>query len=73
MKNAARPAKLKSVSNELARDRCLTLEFNRAVICHQNTSEDGIATKRNLAAGSDNIEQNLVPLQSGEVDMRIAA
>jgi hypothetical protein len=72
MKNAGRSAKLKPVSNDFARDRRVTLYFNRAVIGHQNTVEDGIAAEQNFAAGPDNIEQNLVPLQSGEVNLRIA-
>jgi hypothetical protein len=42
------------------------------VICHQNTLEGGIAAERNFVAGSNNIEQNLVPLQSGQVNMRMA-
>ena len=73
MKDARRSAKLKPIGNELAGNCGIALHFNGAVVCHQNTVEDGTTAERNYLAGSDNIEQNLVPLHSDEVDMRIAA
>src|SRR5207248_10566502 len=73
MKDPPRSAKLKPVGNKLARNRGIALCLNGTVVCHQNTVEDGITAERNFLAGSDNIEQNLIPLQSGQVDMRIAA
>jgi hypothetical protein len=72
MKDPARSVELKPVGNNLARNRRIALQLNRTVTCHQNTVENGITSERNLAAGSDNIEQNLVPLQSGQLNMRIA-
>ena len=73
MKDATRSAKLKPIGNKLAGNRGIALHLNGTVVCHQNTVEDGTTAKRNSVAGSDNIEQNLIPLQSGQVDMRIAA
>ena len=73
MKDATRSANLEPVGNELAGNRGIALHLNGTVVCHQNTVEDGTTAERNSLAGSDNIEQNLVPLQSDQVDMRIAA
>ncbi len=39
---------------------------------HQNTVENGITAERNFVTGSHNIKQQLVPLQSGQLNMRIA-
>src|SRR4029077_7398842 len=73
MKDASRSAKLKPIGNELAENRGIALHFNGTVVCHQNTVEDGATAERNSLAGSDNIEQNMVLLQSGQVGMRICA
>ena len=73
MKDASRSANFKPVGNELAENRGIALHLNSTVVCHQNTVEDGTTAERNSLAGSDDIEQNLVPLQSDQVDMRIAA
>ena len=72
MKNAGRSAQLKPVSNDFARNRRIALYPDGTVVCHQHTLEDGITAKRNPVAGSDNVEQNLVPLQSDQVNMRVA-
>ena len=73
MKDASRSAKLKPIGNEFTGNGGIALHLNGPVVCHQNTVEDGTTAEGNSLAGSDNIEQNLVPLQSGQVDMRIAA
>ena len=73
MKDASRSANFKPVGDELAGNCGIALYLNGTVVCHQNTVEDRTTAERNSLAGSNNIEQNLVPLQSGQVDMRIAA
>ena len=73
MKDATRSTNFKPVGNELAENRGIALHLNGTVVCHQNTVEDGTTAERNSLAGSDNIELNLVPFHSGQVDMRIAA
>ena len=72
MKDASRSAKLKPIGNEFAGNCGITLHLNGPVVCHQNTVEDGTTAERNSVADSDNVEQNLVPLQSDQVNMRIA-
>jgi hypothetical protein len=73
MKDASRSTNFKPVGNELAGNCGIALRLNGTVVCHQNTVEDRITAERNSLAGSDNVEQNLIPLHSDQVDMRIAA
>src|SRR5437899_499817 len=73
MKDATRSTNLKPVGDELAGNCGIALHLNGTLVCHQDTVKDGTTAERNSLAGSDNIEQNLVPLHSDQVDMRIAA
>ena len=73
MKDATQSTNLKPVGDELAGNCGIALHLNGTVVGHENTVENGTTAERNSLAGSDKIEQNLVPLHSDQVDMRIAA